>query len=170
MDAHKILTAARAPILALSLALALAGCKSAAPAATDDATLTTQVQAHLFADQNLTGQPIQASVANGIVTLNGSVSSDSARTIASGDAAQVAGVKTVVNNLVVVTTPAPAPSVAANTTAATSATTEAHAARPEDARSRRRWSLSTSRSIRQRPSCATCLLLSLRLSPFRRRP
>jgi hypothetical protein len=116
MDAHRILTAARTPMLALSLALALAGCKSTAPApapATDDASLTTQVQAHLFADQNLSGQAIQASAANGIVTLNGSVTSDSARTIASGDAAQVAGVKTVVNNLVVQAAPAHASSTAA---------------------------------------------------------
>jgi hypothetical protein len=72
------------------------------------------VQAKLFADQNLSGQSIQASVQNGIVTLNGSVTSDSARTIASGDVAQVAGIKTVVNNLVV----EPAPATTANAAAA----------------------------------------------------
>ena len=96
MDAHK--TSTRTPILLLSLAFILAGCKSAAP---DDATLNTQVQSRLFSDQNLTGQAIQTSVASGVVTLNGSVTSDTARTIASGDVAQVPGVKTVVNNLVV---------------------------------------------------------------------
>ena len=111
MDAHKIRTAAFSPLLVLSLALALSGCKSTAPA-TSDTGLTAQVQARLFADQNLGGQPIQASAANGIVTLSGSVSSDSARTIASSDAAQVPGVKTVVDNLVVVTTPPAASSVA----------------------------------------------------------
>jgi outer membrane biosynthesis protein TonB len=118
MDAHKVLSAARAAVISLSLAAALAGCKTAAPA-TDDASLNTQVQAKLSADQNLTGQSIQATTANGVVTLNGSVTSDSARSIASGDAAQVAGVKTVVDNLVVqlpspthatgATTPSPAP-------------------------------------------------------------
>ncbi|MGA1981335.1 MAG: BON domain-containing protein [Acidobacteriaceae bacterium] len=96
MDAHK--TSARSPILLLSLALLLAGCKSAAP---DDATLNSQVQSRLASDQNLGGQSIQASVVGGVVTLSGSVTSDTARTIASGDVAQVPGVKTVVDNLVV---------------------------------------------------------------------
>src|ERR1019366_3850033 len=89
----------RTAILGLSLAVILTGCKSAP--ATDDASLNTQVQKSLSADQNLRGEAIQASVANGVVTLNGSVSSDSARSLASSDAAQVAGVRTVVNNLVV---------------------------------------------------------------------
>ena len=100
MNADKTFSAARITIASLALALVVAGCKGAAPA-TDDATLNTQVQARLFADQNLSGQAIQASVANGIVTLSGSVTSDTARTIAGGDAAQVAGIKTVVNNIVV---------------------------------------------------------------------
>jgi outer membrane biosynthesis protein TonB len=96
MDAHKI--SVRTPILLLSLAMVLAGCKSVTP---DDATLNTAVQHQLASDQSLGGQSIQASVANGVVTLNGSVTTDTARTIASGDVAQVAGVKTVINNLVV---------------------------------------------------------------------
>lgn len=100
MNAERIFSTARTAIVSLSLAAAFAGCKSAAPVA-DDASLNTQVQAKLFADQNLSGQPIQASVANGVATLNGNVSTDSQRSAASGDAAQVAGIKTVVNNLVV---------------------------------------------------------------------
>ncbi len=100
MNTDLIRSTSRTAIISLSLAAALAGCKSATPAASDPA-LNTQVQAKLFADQNLSGQPIQTSVVNGIVTLNGSVSADSQRSIASGDAAQVAGIKTVVNNLVV---------------------------------------------------------------------
>jgi len=99
MNADSIRTAARAALLLLALTSIVSGCKSAPPA--DDATLTTRVQARLFADQNLSGQSIQASVASGVVTLSGSVTSDSARTIASGDAAQVAGIKTVVDDLVV---------------------------------------------------------------------
>src|SRR5450631_3496074 len=100
MNAAKTFLTAQIAILPLSLAMLLAGCKSTSPTA-NDAALNTQVQARLFADQNLSGQPIQASVASGVVTLNGSVSTDTARTIASNDAAQVAGIKTVVNNLVV---------------------------------------------------------------------
>ena len=93
------LNGARTVVLGLSFAMVVTGCKKTP--ATDDASLNTQVQQSLSADPNLSGQPIQASVANGVVTLNGTVTSDSARTIASGDAAQIAGVKTVVNNLVV---------------------------------------------------------------------
>jgi hypothetical protein len=119
MNSHKIFWAAS---IALSLTVGLAGCKSAA---TDDASLNTQVQSRLSSDQNLSGQPIQTSVANGVVTLNGNVYSDAARSIASGDAAQVAGIKTVVNNLVVqappsmaaATLPPPMPAVAAEPSA-----------------------------------------------------
>jgi outer membrane biosynthesis protein TonB len=113
MNADRILSTARAVVTSLSLAIVLAGCKSATPAATDDAALNMQVQAKLFADQNLSGQSIQTSVQNGIVTLNGSVTSDSARTIASGDVAQIAGIKTVVNNLVVQSAPSTTTNAAA---------------------------------------------------------
>jgi len=111
MNTHKIFATARVASVALLLAAVLAGCKSTAPA-TDDTGLNTQVQSRLFSDQNLTGQAIQTSVSGGVVTLSGSVTSDTARIIASGDAGQVAGVKTVINNLVV-QQPAPAPAVAA---------------------------------------------------------
>ncbi len=110
MHVRTIFTAPRTAVLALSLSLVLSGCKSH-PAPTDDASLNTRVQTALSSDQNLGGQSIQASVASGVVTLNGNVSSDTARAIASQDAAQVAGVRTVVNNLVVAP-PAPAPSAA----------------------------------------------------------
>lgn len=100
MNVTRILAPASVAALSTLLAIALAGCKSK-PATPDDATLNTQVQAKLFADQNLTGQAIQSSVTNGVATLSGSVSSDNLRTIASGDAAQIAGIKTVIDNLVV---------------------------------------------------------------------
>jgi hypothetical protein len=115
MNADKTFSAARLAIVSLSLALFLAGCKGTAPA-TDDATLNTMVQARLFADQNLSGQAIQASVANGVVTLSGTATSDTARTIASGDAAQIPGIKTVVNNIVV-QPGGPSPAVASATPA-----------------------------------------------------
>ena len=79
----------------------LAGCKSQTPAEALDPALTAQVQGRIASDPNLSGQTIQAAVAGGVVTLNGAVTSDAARTIASQDAAQVAGVKSVVDNLVV---------------------------------------------------------------------
>ena len=105
-----------APLLGLSL---VTGCKQA-PAASDE-SLSSAVQTRLSGDSAIASEPIQSSVQNGIVTLNGSVSSDAARALAANDAAQVAGIKTVVNNLSVQTaaapppaamTPLPAPSVA----------------------------------------------------------
>jgi hypothetical protein len=110
MDTRNLFTTTRSLVLGLSLAVVLAGCKSQPPA--DDAGLAAQVQARITSDQNLTGQTIQASAANGVVTLNGAVTSDTARTIASQDAEQVAGVKSVVDNLVV---GAPPPSATAFT-------------------------------------------------------
>jgi hypothetical protein len=68
------------------------------------------VQSKLFSDQGLRGEPIQAATSGGVVTLSGTVSSDAARSSAAGDAAQVAGVKTVVNDL---TVQAPAATAAA---------------------------------------------------------
>src|SRR5579875_3747107 len=102
----------------VSLALASSGCKKAAPP-TDDA-LTSAVHNQLASDSALsTEPPIQATVQNGVVTLNGSVSNDTARTLAAEDAAKVPGVKTVVNNLTVeppaaaaAVTPPPAPAPA----------------------------------------------------------
>jgi hypothetical protein len=105
MDAYRFYSSTRSAVISLSLAMLLAGCKSAPPAA-DDASLNAKVAGTLAADQNLNGQTIQASVSAGIVTLNGSVTSDTARSIAASDVAQIAGVKTVVDNLVV---QAPAP-------------------------------------------------------------
>jgi hypothetical protein len=110
MNTFKALSAVRAASVTLALVLTIAGCKSSAPPVNDD-ILTTQLQSRLFSDQNLSGQSIQASVSNGVATLNGTVTSDTARSIASGDAAQVAGIRTVVNNLVV-----QAPPTAANAT------------------------------------------------------
>jgi hypothetical protein len=104
MDARRIYSAARSAVIAGSLAMLLAGCKSKPPT-TDDASLNTQVENRLSADQNLSGQTIQASVSAGVVTLNGSVTSDMARSIATNDVAQIAGIKTVVDNLVVQAAP-----------------------------------------------------------------
>ncbi len=81
------------------------GCK-AKPASPDDAALAAQVQTQINGDTPLAGQPVAASVQGGIVTLSGTVLNDAQRTIAARDAAGVAGVKEVRNNL---TTLAPQP-------------------------------------------------------------
>jgi hypothetical protein len=77
-----------------------------------------EVQSRLAADSALSSESIQAGVQNGIVTLNGKVSNEAARSLAAADISQVPGIKTVVNNLsveaptpapVAATAPAPAP-------------------------------------------------------------
>lgn len=97
-----------------SLGLGLAGCKVKTPSApaVDDASLTTAVQSRLSSDGALASESIQAGVENGIVTLNGNVSNEAARSLAAADVAQVAGVKTVVNNLSVQTAAPPVATVA----------------------------------------------------------
>jgi hypothetical protein len=59
------------------------------------------VQSRIAADNALQAEPIQISVQNGVATLSGNVSSEAARSLAASDAAQVAGLKTVVNDLTV---------------------------------------------------------------------
>ena len=81
-----------------ALSLTCSGCKSKAPA-NDDASLNTALQNRLQSDPGLTGQPVQAIVQDGVVTLSGNVASEAARSLAANDAAEVSGVRTVVNNL-----------------------------------------------------------------------
>src|SRR6516225_11094499 len=108
-------------VTALALALSVAGCKSSTPAAlpVDDASLTAAVQSKIAGDSALSTEQIQASVQNGIATLNGNVSNEAARSLAASDVSQVAGIKTVVNNLsvqppapVAAAAPPPAPAPA----------------------------------------------------------
>ncbi len=97
---------------ALALALAASGCKKAAPVPTDS-SMTEAVQGRLAGDSALGAPAIQSSVKDGVVTLNGTVGSDAARSLAAVDAAQVPGIRTVVNNLTVEGPVAPPASEAA---------------------------------------------------------
>jgi hypothetical protein len=81
------------PALAIALALAAVGCSSAKT----DAQLAGEVQNKINGD--LPTQRIVVSVAGGTVTLSGTVERDEERLKASSDAAQIEGVKTVINNL-----------------------------------------------------------------------
>jgi hypothetical protein len=71
------------------------------PPARGDQQIGSDIQAKITAESALTGQNIQVSVANGVVTLNGKVDNDASRALASADSASIDGVRTVVNNLVV---------------------------------------------------------------------
>jgi predicted component of type VI protein secretion system len=100
MTVRSIISPQRFSGLALVAALALSGCKSTPPAP-DDASLNSAITARLASDPNLNGQSVQTSVSGGVVTVTGTVTSDTARNIAGQDIGQIAGVKTVVNNLLV---------------------------------------------------------------------
>ena len=116
MYATKSLSTPRAflAITALTLIICLTACKSAPPATpTDDASLTAALQSRIAGDGALSNEPIQSAVQDRVATLSGAVSSDAARSLAAADASQVAGIKTVVNNL---TVQAPTPMVAAAAT------------------------------------------------------
>lgn len=113
MHVRSVLSTHRPAAFTLALALTLSGCKSSPPAApTDDASLSAAVQNRLTADTALGPNTINSSVQNGVATLNGTVANDAARSLAANDAAQVAGLKTVVNNLTV-QPPAPPPAAEA---------------------------------------------------------
>lgn len=86
----------------VALALIAAGCTRGRT----DTQVASDVQAKINADNAVPDKQLTINSTNGVVTLTGSVSSDAARNAAANDAAQVDGVKTVVNNLQV--TPAQA--------------------------------------------------------------
>jgi len=89
-------------VTALTIAFGFAGCKSSPPPApTDDASLTSALQNRIAGDGALSAESIQSSVQKQVATLNGTVSNEAARSLAAADAAQVPGIKTVVNNLTV---------------------------------------------------------------------
>lgn len=82
-------------VLALLLA---AGCNKSVR---NDAQVASDIQGKINADQAIQNKQIAVTAANGVVTLAGAVSSDNERSAAASDAATVAGVRTVVNNLTV---------------------------------------------------------------------
>jgi hypothetical protein len=86
---------------AFTLLLAFAGCKSAP--APDDNTVNSAVQAKIAADTALAGESIQSLTQDGVVILQGTVSSEAAKALAASDASQVPGAKSVVNQLAVQT-------------------------------------------------------------------
>ncbi len=105
--------------LAATLLLSTAGCnkqaapapQAAQPAATqpapvNDNQITAQILRQIVSEPALDAGTIQVQSVNGVVTLNGGVRDDAARELAAADSAQIAGVRTVVNNLVVMPAPA----------------------------------------------------------------
>ena len=67
----------------------------------NDAQIIGEVATKIQADPNVQVKTIGIQSTDGVVTLTGQVGSDSERAAAATDAGQIAGVKTVVNNLTV---------------------------------------------------------------------
>jgi hypothetical protein len=65
----------------------------------NDAQISNDVQQKIAADSNVPTKQISISANQGVVTLSGNVGSDMERIAAANDAAQIDGVRTVVNNL-----------------------------------------------------------------------
>jgi hypothetical protein len=89
-------------VVLVSLALFAAGCSRLG--GHTDTQVASDVQNKITGDSNVPDKQLSVSASNGVVTLSGNVSSDGARLAAANDAAQVAGVRTVVNNLQVAPT------------------------------------------------------------------
>src|SRR5436305_15276441 len=92
-------------VVLIAMAL-LAGCSRIG--SRTDAEVASDVQTKINGDSNIPDKQLNINANNGVVTLTGSVASDAARNAAANDAAQVEGVKTVVNNLQVAPTSAAA--------------------------------------------------------------
>lgn len=84
-------------VVLVSLALLAVGCSRIGTR--PDARVASDVQNKINGDSNIPDKQLNINANNGVVTLTGTVASDAARNAAANDAAQVEGVKTVVNNL-----------------------------------------------------------------------
>src|SRR5690348_15857716 len=124
-------------LILASLVLIAAGCKGTP--GRSDSQIASDVQNKINTDNNLPDKQVTINANNGVVTLSGDVSSDAARNAAANDAAQVDGVKTVVNNLQVV------PATAASETEQP----EQEASNPEPERHERHTARRSSPSHRQ---------------------
>jgi hypothetical protein len=97
-------------VVLIAIALLAASCSRVS--SRPDAQVASDVQNKINGDGSIPDKQLNINANNGVVTLTGTVANDAARNAAANDAAQIEGVKTVVNNLQV----AP-PMTAANQTA-----------------------------------------------------
>ena len=86
----------------LAILLSLASSCARKP---DDAKISSDIQNKFSQDSGLSGKQLTVQASNGVVTLGGTVDNDAQRDAASRQAASVAGVKEVVNNLQVGSAP-----------------------------------------------------------------
>jgi hypothetical protein len=94
--------------LVLSFVLAIAIVGLACARKPNDAEISSDIQSKFSQDSGLSSKQLTVQSSNGVVTLSGTVDNDAQRDAASRQAASVAGVKKVVNNLQVGGASAPA--------------------------------------------------------------
>ena len=87
-------------VVLVSLGLFAVGCSRVSNPT--DAQVASEVKDKINADNNVPDKQVNVNSNGGTVTLSGTVSSDAARNAAGSDAGQIAGVKTVINNLQIV--------------------------------------------------------------------
>src|ERR1051325_1401037 len=87
-----------AAVLALAVAV---GCSRAR----NDAQIIGEVVTKINSDPKISEKHVSVMSANGVVTLTGSAATEEERAQVANDAAQVEGVKTVVNNLLIAAPP-----------------------------------------------------------------
>ncbi len=85
----------------LAVSLLACGLFAAAKPPASDGEISTRVQLKLAEDTTVKGGGLQVDVKDGVVTLSGKVESPKQKSKAEGLAKKVAGVKGVVNNIVV---------------------------------------------------------------------
>jgi hypothetical protein len=110
------------PISAVVLLALLTGCaRFASLGSRSDAQVASDVQNKINADANVLNKQVGVTSDHGVVTLSGTANSDMERTAAGNDAGQVEGVKTVVNNIQVLSAAnqPPVTPMSDNTTAST---------------------------------------------------
>jgi hypothetical protein len=88
-------------VVLIAMALLAASCSRIG--SRTDAQVASDVQNKINGDSTIPDKQLNINANNGTVTLTGTVASDAARNAAANDAAQIEGVKTVVNNLEVAT-------------------------------------------------------------------
>jgi hypothetical protein len=99
----------------------------------NDGQIVRDVQSKLYADSNIQSRKIAVQSSHGVITLSGYANQDAERIAAARDAAQVEGVKIVMNNLQVVAQPTAPALVAATTPAPVEAAAPALEARDQKA-------------------------------------
>ena len=97
-------------VVLIAIALLAASCSRVG--SRTDAQVASDVQNKINGDSSIPDKQLNINANNGVVTLTGTVASDAARNAAANDAAQIEGVKTVVNNLEVASASAAADQMA----------------------------------------------------------